>query len=337
VQRVRDAPVSSLIIAINVIVFILASRTGKTTDIATLLRFGAVSRNEVWHGQYWRLVTAMFMHVGVIHLLWNGYYGFLMSAEVERGIGWWRFLLLYLLSGIAGSAASVIGHNAVSAGASGALFGLIGLQLGLARAGAGSFRAMWKDAGLRRNLALIGGWFVVGVFVGFDNYAHGGGLAFGLLFTWTLLVPPPRRWKRMAVALVALAVLVALSLRPLPLIHTRPRALWQAMRTQDNPAEVLALTEPLMGAADWRPRAQRLRGWAFVKLNRFQEGVDAANEAITDFPQDASVYLTRGMARWALGDAGGAEADFRQVLALDRSADSSVRDAVAWYRSHRPQ
>ncbi len=112
-------------------------------------------------------------------------------------MGWWRFLLLYLLSGIAGSAASVIGHNAVSAGASGALFGLIGLQLGVLRARVGSFRAMWKDPGLRRSLTWIGAWFVIGIFVGFDNYAHGGGLAFGLLFTWTLLAPPPRRWKRM--------------------------------------------------------------------------------------------------------------------------------------------
>jgi rhomboid protease GluP len=224
--------VTSLIIAINVIVFILAERSGSTTSTETLIRFGAVSRGLVWGGEYWRLATAMFLHIGAVHLLLNAYYGFFISSQVEQVIGPRRLLLLYLLSGIAGSAASVIGHNAISAGASGALFGLIGWQVMVARVRMGGFRAMWNDPGIRRNLTWIGAWFVIGVFARFDNYAHGGGLAFGLLFTWALLAPAPRRWKRMAVALASLASLVALSLQPLPLIHARERAVWKAYREQ---------------------------------------------------------------------------------------------------------
>jgi Rhomboid family len=79
-----------------VIVFVLAERSGSTTRSATLLRFGAAWRVLVWQGEYWRLATSMFLHIGVIHLLWNGYYGFRLSTQVERAIGSGRFVALYL-------------------------------------------------------------------------------------------------------------------------------------------------------------------------------------------------------------------------------------------------
>ncbi len=331
-QLVRRAPVASLIIAINVIVFALASRTGSTTENDTLIRFGAVWRPLVWQGEYWRLATAMFLHIGVVHLLANAYFGFGMSAQVEQAMGWWRFLALYLLSGIAGSAVSVIGHNAISAGASGALFGLIGWQIMVARVSTGSFRAMWNDPGIRRGLIWIGGWFLIGVYAHFDNFAHAGGLGFGLLFTWALIAPPPRRRRRVVVALVSLAALVALSLKPLPVIHANERALQKAFRSQNDPAAVLALTEPLL-TSNRRSEAQLLRGRALLNLGRFQEAIDVASEAIADSPTDATSYVTRGGARLMLGDTAGADADFQHALALDNG--DQVRETIAAYRNAR--
>jgi rhomboid protease GluP len=333
-QLARRAPVASLIIAINVIVFVLAERSGSTTQNATLIRFGAAWRPLVWQGEYWRLATAMFLHIGVVHLLANAYFGFSISAQVEQAMGWWRFLALYLLSGIAGSAVSVIGHNAISAGASGALFGLIGWQLVVARVHMGSFRAMWNDPGLRRGLVWIAGWFLIGVFAHFDNFAHAGGLGFGLLFTWGLIAPPPRRLRRVGVALVAFAAVVALSLRPLPLIHATDRALRKAFRSQSDPAAVLALTEPLL-TSNRRFDAQLLRGRALLNLGRFQEAIDVASAAIAEIPTDATSYVTRGGARLALGDTAGAEADFQRALALDGS--EPVRETIAAYRNARSQ
>jgi len=237
IDTLRAAPAATLIIAINVIVFLLAERSGSTHQSETLLRFGAVWRGLVWQGEYWRLATSMFLHIGALHLMWNGYYGFLLSSQAERAIGSGRFVVLYLMSGIAGSAASVIGHNAIAAGASGALFGLIGWQVATLRARLGSFRAMWNDPGIRRQLSWVGAWFVLGAFAGFDNYAHGGGLAFGLLFTWALLAPPQRRKARLGLVLIAFALLVGLSLRPLPVIHAQELAQWQAFRAQDTPGQ----------------------------------------------------------------------------------------------------
>ena len=235
VETLRAAPASALIIAINVVVFALAERSGSTTQSETLLRFGATWRGLVWQGEYWRLVTSMFLHIGAIHLLWNGYYGFRLSTQVERAIGSGRFLAMYLMCGVAGSAASVIGHNAVSAGASGALFGLIGWQVLTMRSRLGSFRAMWEAPAIRSQLSWIGAWFVLGAFAGFDNYAHAGGLAFGLLFTWALAAPPARRTARLSVVLLSFAALVGLSLRPLPLLHSDERAGLKAFRSQGNP------------------------------------------------------------------------------------------------------
>ena len=234
IDTLRAAPVTSLIIAVNVVVFLLASRTGRATEPETLIQFGAVFRPLVWQGQYWRLVTSMFLHIGVIHLVWNAYYGFRLSARVERAIGAPRFLMLYLMTGVAGSAASVIGHYAVAAGASGALFGLIGWDIGTLRARLGSFRAIWEKPELRSQLTMVGAWFVLGAFAGFDNYAHAGGLVFGLLFTWALLAPPGRRRFRIGVVLLSFVGLVGLSLRPLPLIHAKELARFHAPPAPSN-------------------------------------------------------------------------------------------------------
>jgi len=229
-ETVRASPAAALIIAINVIVFLLAERAGSTTRSETLIQFGATWRGLVWEGQYWRLFTSMFLHIGAIHLLWNSYYGFRISTQTEQTIGTARFVMLYLMSGIAGSAASVIGHNAVSAGASGALFGLLGWQVATMRVRLGSFRAMWANTAVRNTLGWIGAWFVLGAFAGFDNYAHGGGFALGLLFTWALVAPPERRKARYALVLLSFAALVGLSLRPLPLIHAQELAHWKSLR-----------------------------------------------------------------------------------------------------------
>jgi len=330
---VRRAPAATVIIIVNLVVFLLADRPfGSTSHPATLIRYGAVWRELVWQGQYWRLATSMFLHIGWIHLLWNGYYGFRISAQVERVIGSWRFLVLYLVSGVAGSAASVIGHDAVSAGASGALFGLIGWQIMAARARLGSFRAMWEDPGTRRDLTWIGGWFVVGAFAGFDNFAHGGGLAFGLAFSWALLGPAPARRGRFFLAFGAAAALVLLALRPLPVLHAKDLALRKAYRSQDNPATVLALTEPLLGS-DKRFAAETLRGQALLTLGRYQEAIDAAEDVIAHEPNNAVPYVTRGGARLMLGDRAAAEADFARGIALDSTSWS--RDVVEAYRRAR--
>jgi len=323
-QVLREAPATAAILAACIVVFALAERAGSTKDIDTLLRFGAVSRGEVWDGQYWRLGTSMFLHIGVMHLFWNWWFGFKMCTEAEAELGSWKFLALYLGSGITGAAASVIGHDAVSAGASGALFGLIGWRLLSLRLAVGSWRAFTQNPAIRRQLIWIGAWFVLGAFLGFDNFAHGGGMLFGALFAWALgtdAQPRPVRRRRMAVAVGGGVLLVAASLRPLPLVHADAVLVRKvrAAQEQNDPEAVLALTERLPSGTSSRNKLLRLRILALFQTQRFAEALDAANEVVDGAPKDARAHLLRAWAWHYAGDDVRAKADIHEALQLEPS------------------
>lgn len=199
-----------------IVVFFLAERAGSTKDPETLIQFGAAWRPLVWRGQWWRLITSMFLHIGFIHIAWNLYMGFRISALVERVLGSWRFLLVYILSGMCGSALSVIGHSAVMAGASGALFGMIGSMIMLTRLSLGSWARVWADPSMRANIMMMALWLAIGPVMHFDSFAHGGGLLAGIVLTWAVAPVSP---LKLAVALTGSALLIAGALKPIPGIN----------------------------------------------------------------------------------------------------------------------
>lgn len=266
--RLRSAPVTTLLFAACVALFVVAERTGTTTDSATLLRFGAVWRGLVWEGEWWRLFTSMFLHVGVLHLVWNVVVGFSPAMQVEQALGSVRYLALYVVSGVTGSALSVIGHDVVAAGASGALFGIIGAEFVFARTRLGSWRGLWSEPRERRRLVSTGVWFLVGSQAGFDNYAHLGGLVAGLLLTSSIL---SRSGPRLAAASTLLVLIVLLSLRPLPGLHrlaTAQRDAYSAAVRADW-AQVLELTRDEESTAD--PTLLWYRASALEQLGRHEE------------------------------------------------------------------
>ncbi len=268
VERLRAAPVSSFFFACCIVVFAIAERSGSTQSTETLLRFGADSRNTVWHGEWWRLFTSMFLHIGIVHLVWNIWAGFSWCAPFERMVGPVRFALIYLLSGLAGSALSVIGHDVVSAGASGALFGIMGGVFVVQRLMLGSWAALWSDPGVRRNALMTVVWLAIGPFVGFDSFAHGGGMLAGVVLTWSLL---PLRVPRLVGAVALVALLIGASLRPIPGFHDAYLARAQvtaAFGRQDWPA-VLAGTESVTKKPD--PELAFYRAQALVFSDRLEE------------------------------------------------------------------
>jgi rhomboid protease GluP len=151
-----------------------------------LVQLGANVTLLVAGGQYWRLFTSMFLHVGILHLLFNGYALAVIGADLERLLGWGRFLVLYLLSGLFGSLASYAFNRGISAGASGAIFGLIG--------GLAAFFALHRQqlgTWGKQRLANIAFLIVLNLFLGFtlpgiDNMAHLGGLLSGFSLGWAL-------------------------------------------------------------------------------------------------------------------------------------------------------
>jgi rhomboid protease GluP len=175
-----------LLLGINVVVWLLMMLAGGSENTDVLVQFGAKVNVLIAQGEYWRLLTSCFLHVGIMHLAFNAYALFVFGTEAEAFYGRARFLIIYLLAGLFGSLVSFAFNPGVSAGASGAIFGLIGALAAFYRRQHETFGA----AAQRRLMSMV---LVAGlnVFIGFttpgiDNFAHLGGLAAGLLLGWLL-------------------------------------------------------------------------------------------------------------------------------------------------------
>jgi rhomboid protease GluP len=165
---------------INIIVFLLMALAGGSNE-PILMAFGVKSNPEIAQGQWWRFVTPIFIHIGLLHLFFNSYALWIVGPQVEKLYGGARFVILYVLTGVAGVYGSYSYHPyTISAGASGAIFGLFGVLLVFGiryRAGIPPFFKRAVGTGV---LPVI----VINLIIGFtipmiDNSAHIGGLLAG--------------------------------------------------------------------------------------------------------------------------------------------------------------
>jgi len=186
--------VTPVLLGLNVAVFGLMLAGGvhpMAPTIDRLIQWGANYGPKTTNGEWWRMFTAMFLHIGVLHLLFNMIALWNVGSFMERVLGSTGFVVLYLLSGLLGSIVSVAWNPfVVSAGASGAIFGLYGGLLAfLVRHRA---TTPYADlAALRTNtLAFVGYNLLYGlVQEGIDMAAHIGGLAGGFLCGLVLTQP----------------------------------------------------------------------------------------------------------------------------------------------------
>lgn len=193
------APVSLVLVTINFVVFLLifaAERDLSSGDLrrlvwgvssTSLARWGADVALLVYQGQWWRLVSAVFVHIGIIHLLFNTYALLFIGPLLEEGLRKERFLVIYIFSGVFGFLLSnwYYDPRLTTAGASGAIFGLIGAALVLSK--------RWSSWGSLVHQQLVH-WaiygFVYGLFIG-NTAAHFGGLVAGAAVAF--LIPSPNR------------------------------------------------------------------------------------------------------------------------------------------------
>jgi rhomboid protease GluP len=151
---------------------------GGSTKTRNLILFGAKINELILQGQVWRLFTSMFIHIGFVHLAFNLYAFWILGSFSEERLGRVRFLIIYLLSGLGGSIASFLFTDAISAGASGAIFGILGALVPYAW----KQPQLWKS-GFGKNLIII---IVINLILGvlqpqIDIYAHLGGMIIGLI------------------------------------------------------------------------------------------------------------------------------------------------------------
>ena len=185
--------VTYIIMAICIILFILMELSGGSTNSQTLLKYGANLDVLVKNGEYYRLFTCIFLHIGIMHLLCNMYSLYIIGREVENLFGKIKYIIIFILSGIFGSIMSLaFTHNTISAGASGAIFGLLGALLYFGM----HYRTYLGEAIKRSIIPIIVVNLIIGFFAeGIDLAAHIGGLVGGILLAMMVGVPDKSKAK----------------------------------------------------------------------------------------------------------------------------------------------
>lgn len=224
-QRLEAFPVTYAFLAVTALVFLGQLASEALFGVDFLLAIGAKSRAGFVQGQLWRAVTPIFLHIGLLHFGVNMYSLHLIGPSVEQPYGRQRFILLYLMSGVAGSVFSLALAAYPSAGASGSIFGLLGAMAAFLY----SHRRMLGRAGVAQLrhvvfIALLN--LVIGLSPGIDNWGHLGGLltgaGLGLLFgpryqrtlneDGQLQLTDVRRWAQVrGLALISSAALLLIS------------------------------------------------------------------------------------------------------------------------------
>lgn len=186
IMKNKKPIITIIILLLNIIVFALMYILGKgSEDTRTLINFGANYVSLTKSGDYYRLITSAFLHIGVLHLLLNMYSLYIIGTQIEYFYGKIKYIIIYLFSAIMGSLFTVAlsSSNVVSAGASGAIFGLLGALLYFGY----NYRGYIGNSILGQVIPVV----ILNLFIGFTtpgigNAAHIGGLVGGYLISMAL-------------------------------------------------------------------------------------------------------------------------------------------------------
>ena len=196
-EEIKREPVTALLILLNTLIFLIVEFTGGSENGQHMLECGAVyAPLIIEQGQWYRMITSMFLHFGAPHLINNMLVLFVLGQRLEPVTGKMKFLLIYILGGLGGNLISLIwdmrtGNYSLSAGASGAVFAVMGGMIYVII----RHRGRVADLNMKQMLLMAAFSLYFGfVSGGVDNAAHAGGLLCG--FIAAVIVYHPRKiWK----------------------------------------------------------------------------------------------------------------------------------------------
>lgn len=195
-ERRKPALVNWSIILINIMIFIFIEAVDSTESASTMLRYGAGNMVYiVYKKEYWRLLTSVFLHFGISHISNNMLVLFMLGDNMERALGHLKYAIFYICCGVGANLFSLFFNidrypSTVNAGASGAIFGVVGGLLWAVMKNRGRL----EDLTTKRLIILL----VLTLYFGFtstgvDNAAHVGGALTGFLLSVILYRKPRRR------------------------------------------------------------------------------------------------------------------------------------------------
>ena len=319
------APLTKSIVAVNGVVFALMVLGGVhilTPDTASLIRWGANFGPKTLGGEWWRLLTSTFLHIGIIHILFNMSVLWDVGRFMERQIGPLRLGVVYLFSGLLASLASLAWNSfTVSAGASGAVFGVYGSLVALLLRARGVSSAALR--GLQRSAVtfLVFNLAFGLVVEGIDMAAHVGGLVAGCLFGLALIPrarpgtgsetkpdsrPVSPRWRPILPVTLAGALLVVAVAQALPRDAVEIQSVLEELQVVEK--QVLEAYSELSAAAqegrltpeEMLVRLDRdvLTPWSEVEQKVRALDAEALPERLRTWRQGALEYLAAQKASW---------------------------------------
>jgi rhomboid protease GluP len=356
----RFWPVATLVIlALNLLLFVLETLAGGSKDTGVLLAFGASYAPLLRRGEYWRLVMPMFLHIGWLHLLVNGYALYILGPILERVYGYGRYAALYVAAGIGSSLLSMAVSPHVAAGASGAIFGVAGAMLVTGYVHRDVIPPRWGRAFGRGMIPFIVVNLAFGFTVpGIDNWGHLGGLISGLLLA--LVIPPPGR--NLLPNETAEPPLQAIVLLPIATVLLAMTATVNQYRTFQAVTRLLTegarfevahqydrALRSFQEAAREAPHDERPHeqlGTLYLAQRMYDQAVQEYGEAVLlSLPDDPQPRLRLGMAYRLKGDLAKAQQAFEaalgknpqtgeaQILLADLYSEQKLyADAIAHYR-----
>ncbi|MDA1257318.1 MAG: rhomboid family intramembrane serine protease [Chloroflexi bacterium] len=315
----RANPVMWSVLAINVVYFLVLEAAGGSESVEVLIDYGAKYGPGIADGEYWRLILPVFMHIGAFHLIANSIGLLVFGGIVERSYGWRAFLAIYLTAGVAGNVASYAAGPTVGAGASGAIFGMLG-----AFAVYLYFNRTLLGSSARGSLGGLA--FIIAINIGFgltttgvDNWAHFGGLVAGGLLALRL---SPRVVTENTYGLNNRLLLA----RP---VVRQPAGAVIATATAAAFAVIVLITV-IVGRDDAgrnRDLSSDLTGRAIesLLLQRFEEASSQARQALLSNPPPeflGVLYVIKGLGEAQQGDFDAAIRDLNRALTYDLDADT---------------
>jgi rhomboid protease GluP len=327
VQKRYVPAVTLVILGINVVVFLLMTFAGGSTNKEVLLDFGASFSPYFRRGEYWRLVMPMFLHIGWLHLIVNSYALFLLGPILERVYRSGRFALLYVAAGMGSSALSMSMSRNVAAGASGAIFGIAGAMLVAGYLHRDVIPPHWGRALGRGILPFIVLNLILGFSIkGIDYWGHLGGLLTGIVLA--ALIPPPAHDPALqfsdtqpSQAIIALpTIVVALAMASTAQHYAASRAVTRLLREGDRFRAVhqdAKALECFRAAAQRLPRDEHpheMMGALFLREEQFDKAIQEYSEAVRLSPGAPEAELALGVAYRMKGDLPKAQQAFETAL-----------------------
>jgi rhomboid protease GluP len=307
VRRESSVTLTQVLLGANVMVFIaMVLASGPSLDFSgeVMVRFGANFGPFTLSGQWWRLLTYMFLHGGLMHIAFNMWCLWDLGALCESLYGRWTFAAIYLITGIAGGLASV-GWNPgiLSVGASGAIFGLAGALIASFYLGEFSVPKAAIQGTLRSLLFFVGFNVLFGSMVsGIDNACHAGGLVSGLILGAMIARIAPQ--------------------------HNNP-----GRRASVLLFMVLILGSAAVGVHRWRGSGMHFGRSGIDAEESVNRMIGELQKKVKQNPRDVSAHYALSHAYFSKGQISEAENELKQVLDLEPQNTRARMDLGAAYLS----